>query len=485
MSTKGARPYRPALHFTAPKMWLNDPNGLVFWNGQYHLFYQHNPHDNVWGPMYWGHAVSSDLVRWEHLPIALEPDELGYIFSGSSILDEANTSGFGQNGKVSLVVMYTSHHAETDLEQQSLAYSLDGAHFEKYAQNPVIPNPGIPNFRDPKLFWNTFQKQWGMVLAAGDETRFYTSPDFKQWTQTGSFGVKNLPPSEEMTGVWECPDLFPLTAPDGSQMWILLVSLGRGASEGGPRVRYFLGDFDGNTFHVSPLLPSGDWLDMGFDNYAGVTYANTPERIYLGWATSYLYAGDTPTGEYCGGMTFPRQLFLTSENSAVRLAQKPVSYSIKALKTASIISKVNQKHTAFLTLSLSKPQMSEENAPAGETFLLRFTVPGSCAIRLENDNGEYFLIGINRENEIFIDRSHSGEQAFSETYALPILQQRSAKRLKTGLCNLELLFDVSMVEWFADEGTRCGCAVVYPEKPYCRVVLNGEWQTAQLLHLSR
>ena len=210
MSTPAPRDFRPALHYTPQSWWINDPNGLVYAKGQYHLFAQYY-HEPVWGPMHWAHAVSRDLLHWEHLPIALAPDDLGAVFSGSAVFDQNNTSGLGREGQAPLVALYTSHG---DFEQQSLAYSLDGVHFEKYSGNPVIPNQERADFRDPKVFWNPVKSCWSLVLAAGDHVEFFASPDLLHWTKTGRFG----PQGNYSEGVWECPDLFPLAAPDGREV---------------------------------------------------------------------------------------------------------------------------------------------------------------------------------------------------------------------------------------------------------------------------
>ena len=200
------RDYRPKIHFSPEEGWMNDPNGMVYVDGVYHFFYQKYPYDTSWGPMHWGHATSRDLIHWEHQPIALYPDELGFIFSGSAVYDTQNSSEYGTNENPPIIAIYTSHHKD-GLEQQSIAYSNDkGRHFEKSYLNPVIKNPGISDFRDPKAFWNPVRRCWSLVLAAQDRVFFYASQDMKNWEKTGEFG----PEGNHVKGVWECPDLFPI-----------------------------------------------------------------------------------------------------------------------------------------------------------------------------------------------------------------------------------------------------------------------------------
>ncbi|MEY4375598.1 MAG: hypothetical protein RJB26_148, partial [Pseudomonadota bacterium] len=242
--------YRPAFHFTPQAHWMNDPNGMVFVNGEYHLFFQHYPEDTVWGPMHWGHAKSRDLLHWEELPIALYPDERGWIFSGSVVVDTANTSGFGRDGIAPWVAIFTHHDGagekagRVDIESQSLAYSLDGGTtWTKYAGNPVLPSPGTRDFRDPKVFRHGPSGRWVMSLATKDRITFFSSANLKEWRKESDFGVA----LGAHGGVWECPDLFPITF-EGKTRWVLLVSLNPGGPNGGSATQYFVGDFDGKNF---------------------------------------------------------------------------------------------------------------------------------------------------------------------------------------------------------------------------------------------
>lgn len=319
MSTKGKRDFRPKIHFSPEKGWMNDPNGMVYIDGTYHFCYQHYPYDGVWGPMHWGNAVSKDLIHWEHRPIALYPDELGLIFSGSAVYDRQNSSGYGTSENPPIIAMYTSHDEKTALEQQSIAYSTDGGkHFEKSYLNPVIPNPGISDFRDTKVFWNPVKNCWGMVLAATDRAFFYRSDDLKKWEKTGEFG----PEGNHVPGVWECPDLIPVKYGDET-VWVLLLSMTKTPEVGRCRMQYFLGDFDGDKFICTH--PAGEplWFDDGFDNYAAVCFQNCEEPLVMGWAMNWEYAAQTPTNEYCGQATLARRLRVVDAEAGLRLVMEP------------------------------------------------------------------------------------------------------------------------------------------------------------------
>lgn len=451
MSTKGIRDFRPILHYSPEKNWINDPNGLVYENGNYHLFCQHNPEAAHWGPMYWEHAVSKDLIHWEHLPIALSPDELGVIFSGSAVYDKENTSGFGQDGKAPIVAMFTHHYHDPensdrtkDYEQQSIAYSLDGVHFTKYEGNPVLPSRKR-DFRDPKIFRNTIKGCWGMVLAAGDHVQFYKSSDLKNWTQTGEFG----PEGNYSQGVWECPDLFPLQIGDETK-WVLIVSMGRNEENHGSRTQYFLGTFDGDTFISDGKFNQTEFIDYGFDNYAGVTFDNTDQKIMIGWGVNWVYANELPTDEYCGIMTVPRILSLVdTPKGGVRLAGKPVTDDY-----------------------FSEGTPSDGTLP-GEVFKLTVTGNGASAISLKNPEGQVFTFGVNENNEVYIDRSKAGYRGFSPVFASEWYASLSAPRLYDGEWKLELTFDRSVCELFLDNGTRAFSQLIFPDSPYTTVSATG------------
>jgi fructan beta-fructosidase len=277
--------YRPQVHFSPPAHWMNDPNGMVYYGGTYHLFYQYYPKGTVWGPMHWGHATSTDLVHWTNRPIALYPDSIGLIFSGSAVVDFNNTSGLGKAGKPPLVAIFTQHSqarekaGRSDAQNQSLAYSNDGGtSWKMYEHNPVLKNPGIIDFRDPNVMWYAPGAKWVMSLATRDRITFYSSKNLKDWKKESEFG-QHL---GAHGGVWECPDLFPLTAAGGKTLWVLLVNINPGGPQGGSATQYFTGSFDGVKFTAQGT--GTRWLDQGTDEYAGVTWHNTgARRIFLGW----------------------------------------------------------------------------------------------------------------------------------------------------------------------------------------------------------
>lgn len=443
MSTKGRRNYRPNIHFTPPVMWTNDPNGMVYVNGIYHLFYQHYPEAPNWGPMHWGHAVSRDLLHWKHMPMALYPDELGMIFSGSCVYDRENTSGYGTKEKPPIVAVYTNH-GRHKLEQQSIAYSTDGIHFEKSYQNPVIPNPGISDFRDPKAFYNPVKNCWSLVLAAGDRVHFYKSEDLKRWEKTGEFG----PEGNLASGVWECPDLFQVEAEDGRKLWVLIVSMTTTTEDGRCRTQYFLGDFDGDKFILKQEEKEPLWIDFGFDNYAGVTFQNLEQPLFLGWAMNWGYANETPTGEYCGQMTLARSLRAVKTEKGYRLA-------------ASFAGLEKYQHSAYPVNHMQRLYT--------DTFGMKVT--GTKKITLSNALGQKLVIQVT-EDEIFVDRTHAGEHSFHEQFQVPQYCSVRIPRMKRD-GEMELIFDVSVLEVLADDGLIPVSMVAYPEAPYDQVLLEG------------
>lgn len=447
MSTKGLRSFRPKVHFTPLLNWMNDPNGMVYIDGIWHLYYQKNPDEPIWGPMYWGHATSKDLISWEHHPIALYPDELGYIFSGSMAYDKNNTSGFGKDGKAPMVAVYTNHNPENGYECQSIAYSLDGGFtFHKYDGNPVIDNPGIADFRDPKVFWNKKKDCWSMTLAAKDCTHFYASKDLKTWQKTGEFGREE----DLVKTTWECSDLFPIQTEDGEK-WVLIVSMMANKGENCAALQYFVGDFDGDSFYDTEKAGETLWLDFGFDNYAGVTFHNYDSPIYLGWGVSPEYANLVPTGEYAGLMTIARQLSLARTGAGYRLLAKP--FGLDRLRE-------NTK------------ELYDEDTLSSESFgLLVNGQKGS--ITFENLQGQKLVIEV-YEDRIRVDRSMAGANDFSDVYTDSLHSIAQTKRLKSGDIDLEILFDVSYLEVFADGGLEVASMTVYPDSPYNKVYISGD-----------
>ena len=440
--------HRPQIHFSPREKWTNDPNGMVYYNGTYHLFFQYYPDSTVWGPMHWGHATSKDLIHWQQQPIALYPDSLGYIFSGSAVADKNNTSGFGKNGQAPLVAIFTHHDpagekaGKNDFQNQSLAYSLDnGKTWTKYAGNPVLKNPGITDFRDPKVFWYEQQKKWIMTLATKDRITFYSSPDLKTWTKESEFGKEQ----GAHGGVWECPDLFTLDD-NGKKVWVLIVNLNPGGPNGGSATQYFVGDFDGNRF--TPFHTDTRWLDYGPDEYAGLTWSNTGNRkIFLGWMSNWLYANVVPTSTWRNAMTIPRELKLQRAGKEIYVASEPVAE----------LNKIRSKPVALQNgkgQKISLPARVDLNLEQATDF----------TVILSNDAGEQVTIGYDKsQQQYFIDRTKSGKTDFQKDFA----GRHVAKRIRTtGNMNLSLIIDVSSVELFADGGLTVMTEIFFPTKPF-------------------
>lgn len=450
--------FRPQFHFTPKDQWMNDPNGMVFYEGEYHLFYQYHPESTVWGPMHWGHAVSQDLVHWEHLPIALAPDEHGAIFSGSVVVDKHDTSGFF-GGKSGLVAIFTHHDTKpgTDLtrQRQSIAYSTDrGRTWIKYANNPVLIEEALPDFRDPKVFWFNPQQSWIMVIAAGDAIRFYKSPNLKEWTYSGEFGVGQ----GSHDGVWECPDLFELPV-DGdtiNKRWVLIVSIGEEANFlEGSRTQYFIGSFNGDTFvpeeSPAPLL----WLDHGRDNYAGVTWSDVPEqqgrRLFIGWMNNWKYANVIPTSNWRGAMTLPRELTLTAELEGVRLLQKPIR-ELQAQR---------RSEQNWADFELSHSELTVTHGDLLEIIAeFEFDDELEFGLKLRASETEETIVGYStHEQLLFIDRSRSGAVDFHGDFAC---KHSALLKAETGNIKLHIFVDRSSIEAFANDGKLVMTDQIFP-----------------------
>lgn len=440
--------HRPQLHFTPQKSWMNDPNGMVFYNGTYHLFYQYYPDSTVWGPMHWGHATSKDMVHWQHQPIALYPDSLGYIFSGSAVADVHNTSGFGKDGKVPLVAIYTSHDAKgekagkNDYETQSIAYSLDeGKTWTKYSNNPVLKNPGIRDFRDPKVSWLEEGKKWIMTLATQDHITFFSSPNLKDWTKESEFG-KDL---GAHGGVWECPDLFALNE-GGKKHWVLVVNLNPGGPNGGSATQYFVGDFDGHQF--TPYQTDTRWIDYGPDEYAGITWSNTGDRkVFLGWMSNWQYANRVPTQKWRSAMTVPRELRLEKVGEKYLVASKPV-------EELNAITEPAENPGDAMSGKLSGPAKLSIKTARAESF----------TVTLSNAQGQKVTLGYDKpSNSYFVDRTASGKVDFEKGFAARHTAPRFAN---SETIDLTVIIDKASVELFADGGLTVMTQIFFPDSDY-------------------
>ncbi|MEI6411052.1 MAG: glycoside hydrolase family 32 protein [Bacteroidota bacterium] len=484
--------HRPQFHFSPAAHWMNDPNGMVFYEGEYHLFYQYYPDSSVWGPMHWGHAVSTDLAHWEHLPIALYPDSLGFIFSGSAVIDWNNTTGFGKDGKPPMVAMFTLHNmpkekaGQKDCETQGIAYSNDrGRTWTKFSGNPVISNPEKDrDFRDPKVIWVENSKQWVVTLAVGDHTEFWGSPDLKKWEHLSDFGKEY----GVHAGVWECPDLFPIKVEGtGEQRWVLFVNINPGGPNGGSATQYFIGNFDGKTFtldpDVAPAVAKGHalWLDEGKDNYASVSWSDVPKsdgrRLFIGWMSNWEYANKVPTTVWRNAATLPRSLTLNKTEAGYRLFALPVK-ELEALRGKSY--EIPKTEISGL-LDLSK---NLGFSPAQSEMTLEFDLTNAAGtnlgVELSNAKGETYRIGYDAvKNQFYSDRTKAGDHAFSpEKFATGLHTAPRVSKDKT--LRLHLFFDVASVELFADNGATVMTELYFPSEDFNQVKLVAEGGKAPL-----
>ena len=455
--------YRPQYHFTPQQGWMNDPNGLVCYAGEYHLFYQYYPGSTVWGPMHWGHAVSRDLVHWEHLPVALAPDSIGYIFSGSAVVDWHNSTGFGSAANPPLVAMFTYHNMERekqgriDCENQGIAFSLDkGRTWSKYPGNPVLQNPGVKDFRDPKVLWNEAALHWNLILSAHDRIRIYSSKDLKNWQFESEFG----PDAGAHGGVWECPDLFRIQVRGANESkWVLLVNMNPGGPNGGSGTQYFTGNFDGHRF--TPDTRETKWLDWGRDNYAGVTWSGVPKadgrRLFIGWMSNWNYAQVVPTDPWRSAMTIPRELTLHKTDGKYLVQSVPVAETTKLLDPSSkiILKPQNIKGEMQLTgkdIDLNQCRIALL-LEAGKSR------PDSLGLVLAGASGESVTIGYSYKTNLFsVDRTHSGKMEFSDRFSgIDRAPYVAGKQIK-----LEVLVDATSAEIFVDDGKLVMTELFFP-----------------------
>ncbi|NWG08661.1 MAG: glycoside hydrolase family 32 protein [Chloroflexi bacterium] len=439
--------YRPAFHFTPPANWMNDPNGMVWHNGVYHLFYQHHPHSMVWGPMHWGHAISRDLIHWQHLPIALYPDEHGMIFSGSAVVDWKNTAGFGEETLVAIFT-YNKNHIET----QNLAYSLDhGKTWKKYAGNPVIGyRDDLKDCRDPKVFW--YEDHWVMVLAAGKHILFYVSPDLKHWDQSGVFDCER----DTGDGIYETPDLFQLPVDGSYPRWVLTVGVAKGAYAGGSGTQYFIGNFDGRTFKPENPPETSLWMDHGADYYAPQSWNNEPNgrRLMLGWMSNWQYATLTPATSWRGAFSIIREISLKRNGDEVYLSQQP----IPEMRT------LRGKHTRWLE-KIIEPNTNLLADIRGTSLEIiadfkLFYNARRFGVRVRVGKQEQTTICYETEpRTLSVDRTRSGRVDFHDAFA----GIHSASLLPLNdVIRLHIFVDVSSVEVFANDGLLTFTDCIFP-----------------------
>ncbi len=465
------QPWRPQYHFTPPQNFMNDPNGTVFYKGEYHLFYQHNPEGNVWGHMSWGHAVSGDMVHWRNLPVAIPEVPGQYMaYSGSAVVDWHNSSGLCRNSvpqdQSCLVAVYTA--ARHDRENQNIAYSNDrGRTWTNYPGNPVA-DLDAPDFRDPNVFWYEPQRKWVMVAVLADQRRvvILDSPDLKSWSRRSTFG-----PAGDSEGQWECPALFELQVEGTNEKrWVLIINRNPGAPAGGTGVRYLIGGFDGSEFTPESPEKAPMWADWGKDFYATNTWNDMPRsdgrRAWIGWFSNWRYANAEPTVLWRGAQSIPRALILRRYADGLRLVQRPIR-ELQGLR---------RRQWSMVNASLEKANQKIRKAGVkGEVYELEFEFQpapaGEMGIRLRKNGNEETLVGFDASrSEVFIDRIHSGEVDFSKDFP-----GRYSARLESHFTvKLHIFVDRSSVELFANDGERVLSDRIYPHPGSNQIELYGD-----------
>lgn len=500
--------YRPSYHFTPLYGWMNDPNGMVYKDGEYHLYFQYNPYGSKWGNMHWGHAVSRDLIHWEHLDPAIARDPVGHIFSGSSVVDKKNTAGFGKDA---IIAIYTNNSVNHD-EVQCIAYSNDnGRTFTKYEGNPVLtPFDGLKDFRDPKVFWYEKDKCWFMIVSADKETRFYKSKNLKKWDYVSAFG-KGL---GQQPCQYECPDFFqlPVNGDEKNMKWVMTMNINPGCWFGGSATEYFVGDFDGKNF-TCPDANEVKWLDWGKDHYATVTFSNTGSRVLaITWMSNWQYANLTPFKQNRGANGLPRELKLYEKNGKFYISEDVAPEALALRKS---------------TKELGSQTVEGEKAFAGATsgmegaFEIEADVTadanGIAGIELYNNKRERTLIYIDmKEGKVVMDRTESGltdfgKQSVPHDIELAWDKQRAAEgkqpaRIENSinykndfalatwaplsLCqegkktfHLDIFADKSSIELFVDGGRIAMTNLVFPVAPYENVKLYSKGGKAEFQNM--
>lgn len=455
--------FRPVYHHTPAYGWMNDPNGMFYKDGVYHLYFQYNPYGSVWGNMHWGHSTSTDLMHWKFEGCAIVPDAWGAIFSGSCVVDHENTAGFG---KEAVVAFYTSAKASPwgDVQSQSMAYSLDnGKTFVKYEGNPILTS-SEKDFRDPKVFWYAPGKHWVMILAVGQHMEIYSSVNLKEWKKESEFGAMQ----GAHGGVWECPDLVEIPV-EGTRekKWVLICNLNPGGPFGGSAAQYFVGSFDGKKF-VNESPTQTKWMDWGKDNYATVTWNNAPDGrcIALGWMSNWQYANNVPTRQYRSANTLARDLTLYREGQELYLKSTPSVEVKKARgKKVSIPSfRVSEKHEIV--------NLFEDNQGAYEVeILIQNAGASKIAFSLLNDKGEKVSMYYDLNRKQFVmDRSESGTVDFSKDFpAVTVAPANVDKEL-----TLRLFVDRSSIEAFGEDGKFVMTNLVFPSQPYVKMCFEAD-----------
>lgn len=452
--------WRPQIHYTPANNWINDPNGMVYADGVWHLYYQYNPSGQEWGNMSWGHATSTDLFHWKEQPVAIMPDQLGYIYSGSAVIDKNNTAGFGEN---TLVAIYTAHG---NSEQQCIAYSKDGGMtFTKYEGNPVIKNTIHGDYRDPKVWWDDTYNCWYMIFALGGEhsAQIWKSANLKEWTLCSTFSVPTFPGCNR--GVWECTDMFTMQY-KGAKKYVVTVNISGGfPNGGGSGIMYFVGDFDGKKFILDnynyPL-----WEDQGLDNYASVTWSNVGDRrVSIGWMNNQLYSGNYPCKPWRSAMTLPRDMVLEEYNGFPLLKStiaKEIEGIAEAWRDAKPNLEVKDAYQLNIPVSLSK----------------------DCYITLSNDMGNKYKVKVDSQNkQLIIDRG--GETGTYSAREFPLTNVKGPLNTDKQDIVLKFYVDQSSVEITTEDGSAIMTTLVFPQKIYDILKVEGQNVNPQVRNLTR
>ncbi|HIZ26783.1 MAG TPA: GH32 C-terminal domain-containing protein [Candidatus Barnesiella merdipullorum] len=490
--------YRPVYHHTPLYGWMNDANGLVYKDGEYHLYYQYNPYGSKWGNMHWGHSVSKDLIHWEHLAPAIARDTLGHIFSGSSVVDHFNSAGYGKDA---LIAFYTSASDEHG-QIQCMAYSTDnGRTYTKYEGNPILtPFDGLKDFRDPKVFWYEPAKKWYMIVSADKDMRFYNSTDLKHWEYLSQFGEGyGVQPNQ-----FECPDFIqlPVDGDKNHMKWVMIVNINPGCPFGGSATEYFVGEFDGKEFKCDNDKSVTKWLDFGKDHYATVCFSNTGDRtIAVPWMSNWQYANATPTRQYRSANALPRELSLYTKDGEIYMAANAVKETQALRKGTSTVNAIDLKNE--YTIDPIK------TGPEGACELEMDITPGKAdtvGFELYNAKGEKVNIYLDmKAGRLVMDRTQSGITDLSRYGEMTVHQKETDDHRKTmsvnyindfalgtwaplSLCNgksyhLDVFVDKCSIEIFVDGGRIAMTNLVFPTAPYSALRFystNGEAQIKNL-----
>lgn len=430
--TKNREKFRPIYHHTPAYGWMNDPNGMFYKDGVWHLYYQYNPYGSQWENMTWAHSTSTDLMHWENQGEVIQPDALGTIFSGNSVVDKENTAGFGKDV---VIAFYTS---AGNAQTQSIAYSTDnGMSFKKYANNPIITSD-VPDFRDPKVFWNDDLNQWNLILASGQQMNIYSSKNLKDWKYESCFGEGY----GNHGGVWECPDLLKI-----GDKWVLICNINPGGPFGGSATQYFVGTFDGHKFTCESKPEVTKWMDYGKDHYATVSFSNAPNGriVVLPWMSNWQYANQVPTQQFRSANGLPRDVSLYNYNGEEYVSVKP---------SPEVLNAFEQKASGrFQTAS----------------YLEVTNIKSNASIVLSNDKDEYVTMVYDGKNGIFsMDRTQSGLTEFHNDF-----KSKTIAPTNGTIKGMQIFVDRCSIEAFDIDGKVAMSNLVFPSKPYDKIVAKG------------